>query len=562
MQQPDASGSAPTMRSVAPVRAPDLGPGARAGRAGPCAARAGRRRRCGARGRRARRRRDEHAVRDDLVLAGEPALRRRRAPSRRRRCGGRAGRRGSPTRASRSASSRGRRSRGTCRPSAPAHERERGDARRRRHRLVQVQDVEALALERRADAEDRARAEDDVRERAVRGHDHRAADRDHVRRRVAVAAVPRVQHARELAGRVVAHDRLHLVARGRRSASAWSSACSTTAPQKDHEYGTTMPTFIAAIIVGGPGAPPFAPRPARSSGSRCPRSARSPRSRSTSSSTPRSSAISGAPQIAALGLAGTVLAGAFTIFNFLTYGTTAVVARASGAGQHERGRPARGAGALGSRSGSASRCSSCCETVARAAAARARRRTGARATTRSSYFRIAAIGLPAALVALAGQGYLRGVSNLRRPLEIVVVANLANLVLEVALRLRLPLGDRRLGGRDGDRAGRDGRRLRRRAAAAARAVAATEPARDAADGARSAGRSSCARRRCTRRSSSPRRCSRAWATRELGAHQIAYQLFLFLALRPRRGRDRGPGDRRADARRRRRRRRATRPRCG
>ena len=44
----------------------------------------------------------------------------------------------------------------------------------------------------------------------------------------------------------------------------------------------------------------------------------------------------GRPQIAALGLAGTVLSGAFTIFNFLTYGTTAVVARASGAGESER----------------------------------------------------------------------------------------------------------------------------------------------------------------------------------------------------------------------------------
>ena len=31
----------------------------------------------------------------------------------------------------------------------------------------------------------------------------------------------------------------------RRRASACSSACSTTAPQKDHEYGTTIPTFIA-----------------------------------------------------------------------------------------------------------------------------------------------------------------------------------------------------------------------------------------------------------------------------------------------------------------------------
>jgi len=44
----------------------------------------------------------------------------------------------------------------------------------------------------------------------------------------------------------------------------------------------------------------------------------------------------GRPQIAALGLAGTVLSGAFTVFNFLTYGTTAVVARASGAGRHEQ----------------------------------------------------------------------------------------------------------------------------------------------------------------------------------------------------------------------------------
>src|SRR5207237_3358589 len=44
----------------------------------------------------------------------------------------------------------------------------------------------------------------------------------------------------------------------------------------------------------------------------------------------------GRPQIAALGLAGTVLAGAFTVFNFLTYGTTAVVARASGAGQEHQ----------------------------------------------------------------------------------------------------------------------------------------------------------------------------------------------------------------------------------
>src|SRR3954452_5685996 len=41
----------------------------------------------------------------------------------------------------------------------------------------------------------------------------------------------------------------------------------------------------------------------------------------------------GTPQLAALALAGTLLTGAFTMFNFLTYGTTAQVARYHGAGQ-------------------------------------------------------------------------------------------------------------------------------------------------------------------------------------------------------------------------------------
>src|SRR4029077_2730569 len=118
----------------------------------------------------------------------------------------------------------------------------------------------------------------------------------------------------------------------RRSASDWSSACSTTAPQKDHEYGTTMPTFTATIIVG----------PAVR--------LRSPHDREIlRPALPPLGALAaeplyiladtaivghlGRPQLAALGLAGAVLAGAFTIFNFLTYGTTAVVARASGAGR-------------------------------------------------------------------------------------------------------------------------------------------------------------------------------------------------------------------------------------
>jgi putative MATE family efflux protein len=137
----------------------------------------------------------------------------------------------------------------------------------------------------------------------------------------------------------------------------------------------------------------------------------------------------GRPQLAALGLAGTVLAGAFTIFNFLTYGTTAVVARASGAGQPERAaRLAAQALWVSLAIGLALlvTCEALAEPLLRALGA-----SGESGDQALTYFRIAAIGLPAALVALAGQGYLRGVSNLRRPLEIVVAANIVNVVLEV-----------------------------------------------------------------------------------------------------------------------------------
>jgi putative MATE family efflux protein len=137
----------------------------------------------------------------------------------------------------------------------------------------------------------------------------------------------------------------------------------------------------------------------------------------------------GRPQIAALGLAGTVLAGAFTIFNFLTYGTTAVVARASGAGQQERAaRLAAQALWVSLAIGIA------LVVIGEAIAGPLLRALGGHGKSGHYalvYFRIGALGLPAAIVALAGQGYLRGVSNLRRPLEIVVVANVANVLFEV-----------------------------------------------------------------------------------------------------------------------------------
>ena len=48
-----------------------------------------------------------------------------------------------------------------------------------------------------------------------------------------------------------------------------------------------------------------------------------------------------------------------------------------------------------------------------------------------TYLRIAAIGFPAAFLALGAQGYLRGVADLRTPLVILIAANVANVILEV-----------------------------------------------------------------------------------------------------------------------------------
>jgi putative MATE family efflux protein len=138
----------------------------------------------------------------------------------------------------------------------------------------------------------------------------------------------------------------------------------------------------------------------------------------------------GRAQIAALALAGTVLTEAFALFNFLTYATTAVVARASGAGEEER------AGALAAQALWLSAAVGAGLLVVGEATAgpllHALGGSGRSGHFALVYFRIAVLGLPAAFVALAGQGYLRGVSRLARPLVIVAAGNAANLALEAA----------------------------------------------------------------------------------------------------------------------------------
>jgi putative MATE family efflux protein len=137
----------------------------------------------------------------------------------------------------------------------------------------------------------------------------------------------------------------------------------------------------------------------------------------------------GTEQLAALAIAATLLSGAFTLFNFLTYGTTAQVARFHGAGEQlEADRLAAQALWLSAGIG-------VCLTALLAGLAvplvdlmGGDGHTGELAVL---YLRIGSFGLPFALIALAGQGWLRGVSDLRTPLVIVVVANAANVALNV-----------------------------------------------------------------------------------------------------------------------------------
>jgi putative MATE family efflux protein len=146
----------------------------------------------------------------------------------------------------------------------------------------------------------------------------------------------------------------------------------------------------------------------------------------------------GTPQLAALALATTILGGAVVLCNFLTYGTTAQAARLLGAGKEEQ------AGALAAQAlWLALALGLLLGALAATLAAPLIGVMGGRghvAALAVTYLRLSAIGLPAALVALAGQGYLRGAGDLRTPLWIVVLAQGANVVLELAFVYGLGLG--------------------------------------------------------------------------------------------------------------------------
>jgi putative MATE family efflux protein len=137
----------------------------------------------------------------------------------------------------------------------------------------------------------------------------------------------------------------------------------------------------------------------------------------------------GAEPLAALAQASAILSALYGLVTFLEYGTTAQVARADGAGQRGLADVVGVQGIwLAALIGTGLALFAAAAATPLVAAMGAE---GATAEGAASYLRIAAIGLPFAVIAVAGEGFLRGVSNLRAPLLILLAGNAANVVLEL-----------------------------------------------------------------------------------------------------------------------------------
>ena len=137
----------------------------------------------------------------------------------------------------------------------------------------------------------------------------------------------------------------------------------------------------------------------------------------------------GTTQLASLAVAATVMTVLFTIFNFLTYGTTAHVARLHGAGR-DHDAAALGSQALWLGLGVGLVLAALIEAIAPLLVDL----MGGKGAVRDGailYLRIAALGSPLFMIASASQGFLRGVGDLRTPLAILIAAHTVNVILEL-----------------------------------------------------------------------------------------------------------------------------------
>jgi putative MATE family efflux protein len=146
----------------------------------------------------------------------------------------------------------------------------------------------------------------------------------------------------------------------------------------------------------------------------------------------------GTNPLAGLAVAGTVLTATFAIFNFLAYSTTGAVARQVGAG-NRRAAAEQGVDGfwLAAGLGVALTVLGFVLSPVIVDAMGASTRVHPFAET---YLRISILGAPALLIALAGAGYLRGLQDTRTTLVIAVAANVFNLLIEVVFVYGLDLG--------------------------------------------------------------------------------------------------------------------------
>ena len=150
----------------------------------------------------------------------------------------------------------------------------------------------------------------------------------------------------------------------------------------------------------------------------------------------------GTVPLGALALAGTVLNTVLWAFNFLQWGTTARVAFLTGR-EDRRGAASTAAQALWLGVGLGVVLAGVVAAAARPLAI-ALGGKGEILTQAVTYLRISSLGIPAVLIAVVGQGHLRGVSDTRTPF-LVVRRQCRQRHPRGAVRLRLRLGHRRLG---------------------------------------------------------------------------------------------------------------------
>ena len=146
----------------------------------------------------------------------------------------------------------------------------------------------------------------------------------------------------------------------------------------------------------------------------------------------------GTPQLGGLAVAAGLLLGVHSLFLFLAYGTTATVGRLLGAGDDAG---AAGAGVQGLWLGVG--LGTALAVVGLILAGPVVTLMGGSGPVRPyalTYLRISLVGVPALLVTMAATGYLRGLQELRTTVILAMSSAVANLGLEIVFVLGLGLG--------------------------------------------------------------------------------------------------------------------------